>query len=1181
MMKKMGEMGESLETETHFQENSESTKDIERRIRILCVDDERCSIELTKEILSIDHCFEIDGASSVEEALTKMKNNVYDAIVSDYEMPQKNGLDFLKELREQKIEIPFILFTGKNREGIAVNALNLGADSYINKQGSPEAVYCELSHAITKIVERKKSTLLLAKSESKYRTLVENSLQGMMILLPSPLRLVFANEAIAKILGYSRKELMAFSPEEITKLVYFEDRTVYFNRMEKRLRGEKAKSCFDFRAVRKDGSVIWIEALSNRVEYEGRIALQGIFLNINERKKDEEIVRKSEARYRELANFLPDIVFEADLAGKITFFSQRASDITGFAQEEFKKGLTLLSFVSPEDLERAKTNIEKSQAGEGLGSNEYKLLRRNGTIFPALVRTTPITFENKVTGLRGLVIDITEHKKAEEEVQKQKNQAVMYLNIVGNIVLALDNNCKITLLNKKGYEVLGFNIGELDGKDWVQTCLPHEIRKELKCILRKSIMEKKIPEYYENSIITKNGEKRIISWHNSLIIDDENRVTGVLSSGQDVTEQKRTVAAMIESEEKFRNLAEKSPNMIFINHKGQVVYANQKCEDITGYTKKELYSKEFNFLFLCAPEFTGKMRASYDLHLMGKEVPSYEFSITSKKGNRIDAIISTKLIDYCGDKAILGIVTDISSLKKTEYALKESEEKYRLLVEHAHDGIIAQDPDYNILFINRRMTEILGFSEKEIVGKNLFCFVAEKGFDQAIRCLNYCKRGTAEEIELELVRKDGQTINALFSSSSIKDKAGNYVGNFALVSDITVRKKMEEKLKQERANLENVTENIGAGLTLIGKDYRILWANNFLKELNGPLENKRCYSTFNCSNKICSNCGAQKVFNGALYDSHEYFNRELSKRGLPCWFEIIATPIKDSSGQIVAALELTVDITEKKRMQSQLFEYSHKLEKLVEKRTEELRQAQAKLVISERLAAIGELAGMVGHDLRNPLTGIKNAAYFLKKNCSDFTETKSKQMLEIIDKSVDHSDRIINDLMEYSREIHLDLQEISPRSLLLDSLQMINVPNTIKILNNLNDEPKIKVDSDRIMRVFINLIKNAIDAMPNGGTLKIESKFLECNTEISFIDQGTGITKEILPKIFSPLFTTKAQGMGFGLAICKRYVEAHHGKIIVQSSEGKGTTFTLILPNEPRIEIGVINENSCLQKNER
>ena len=191
--------------------------------------------------------------------------------------------------------------------------MNLGADRYLNKNGSPETVYCELADAINKTVERKKSRELLAKSESKYHALVENSLQGIAILQVAPIRIVFANGALGKILGYSPEELMSLSPEEIMSLVYHEDRAVFFKRMENRLRGEPAEACFEFRAVRKDGSIIWLSSLANRVDYDGQPAVQGMFLDINESKKAAEILCESEQRYRELANCLPDIVFETEL----------------------------------------------------------------------------------------------------------------------------------------------------------------------------------------------------------------------------------------------------------------------------------------------------------------------------------------------------------------------------------------------------------------------------------------------------------------------------------------------------------------------------------------------------------------------------------------------------------------------------------------------------------------------------------------------------------------------------------------------------------------------------------------------------------------------------------------------------------------------------------------------------
>jgi DNA-binding NtrC family response regulator len=158
------------------------TDNEEDYLRILHVDDDICFLEVSRQILEMEGKFEIDNATSVDEAFQKLGAKSYDVVISDYEMPSKNGLDFLHELREQKNNIAFIIFTGRGREEVAVKALNLGADSYINKNGSPETVYCELADAINKTVERKKSKQLLVESEMKYRTVVEKSLQGILII---------------------------------------------------------------------------------------------------------------------------------------------------------------------------------------------------------------------------------------------------------------------------------------------------------------------------------------------------------------------------------------------------------------------------------------------------------------------------------------------------------------------------------------------------------------------------------------------------------------------------------------------------------------------------------------------------------------------------------------------------------------------------------------------------------------------------------------------------------------------------------------------------------------------------------------------------------------------------------------------------------------------------------------
>ncbi|MEM3536617.1 MAG: GAF domain-containing protein [Candidatus Bathyarchaeia archaeon] len=257
-----------------------------------------------------------------------------------------------------------------------------------------------------------------------------------------------------------------------------------------------------------------------------------------------------------------------------------------------------------------------------------------------------------------------------------------------------------------------------------------------------------------------------------------------------------------------------------------------------------------------------------------------------------------------------------------------------------------------------------------------------------------------------------------------------------------------------------------------------------------------------------------------------------------------------------------------KEARKQLEGYAQQLEQKVEERTRELKESQEQLLKAQRFAVIGELAGMVGHDLRNPLTSIAGAQYYLKKRLASDANGKINEMLDLIEKNITYSNKIINDLLDYSREIELEEMERTPKTLIKETLEHVEIPKNIKVIDSTRDEPKIRVDAEKIKRAFINIIKNAVDAMPKGGKLTIKCRKLNGYVEFSFSDTGVGMSKQTMEKLWTPLFTTKAKGMGFGLPICKRFIEAHGGNITVKSAVGKGTTFTVTLPIEPKTKGG-------------
>jgi PAS domain S-box-containing protein len=288
------------------------------------------------------------------------------------------------------------------------------------------------------------------------------------------------------------------------------------------------------------------------------------------------------------------------------------------------------------------------------------------------------------------------------------------------------------------------------------------------------------------------------------------------------------------------------------------------------------------------------------------------------------------------------------------------------------------------------------------------------------------------------------------------------------------------------------------------------------------------------------------------------------KDGLEKQIEVDASVIRIKRVH-VGILAVVRDVTDQKRLEKMLEEYSERLVLEVEARTRELKEANERLLKAERFAAIGELSAMIGHDLRNPLTAIKNAMYYLKRKQAGSAGSKEKDMMDIVDKSVEYANKIISSLLEYSAEIRLEIEQCSPKELLDYVLLMAQVPERVRVVDRTEYEPTMWIDVNKMERVFLNLIKNAFDAITERGTLKISSKRVGDNVEIVFTDDGAGMPEQTISKIFNPLFTTKAQGMGFGLAICKRIVEAHCGKISVESTVGRGTTFTITLPIEHKL----------------
>ena len=385
---------------------------------------------------------------------------------------------------------------------------------------------------------------------------------------------------------------------------------------------------------------------------------------------------------------------------------------------------------------------------------------------------------------------------------------------------------------------------------------------------------------------------------------------------------------------------------------------------------------------------------------------------------------------------------------------------------------------------------------------------------------------------------------------------------------MTDEKVIIEGISDSEGKYRTLWEKAGDGLVYLDCKGKVLDISNKILELTGlkreAIIGKPFYKIGLVDRKIVPKLlgRVKDTLQGKPTSGYQMTIRR--KDGLEKQIEVNASIVRIERVH-VGILAVVRDVTDQKRLEKMLEEYSERLVLEVEARTRELKEANERLLKAERFAAIGELSGMIGHDLRNPLTAIKNAMYYLKRKQACSAGSKEKEMMDIVDKSVEHANKIVNSLLEYSAEIRLEIEQCSPKELLGYVLLMAQVPERVRVVDRTEYEPTIWIDVNKMERVFLNLIKNAFDALPERGTLQVSSKRVGENVEITFTDDGVGMSEQTLFKIFSPLFTTKAQGLGFGLAICKRIVEAHCGKISVDSTLGKGTTFTITLPTEHKL----------------
>jgi PAS domain S-box-containing protein len=662
---------------------------------------------------------------------------------------------------------------------------------------------------------------------------------------------------------------------------------------------------------------------------------------------------------------------------------------------------------------------------------------------------------------------------------------------------------------------------------------------------------------------------------------------------QEIAERRLAEQGLLESETSYRGLFNSVTEGILIqNHQGRFLDVNPGALRMYGYPREFFIGKLAANLGAPGKNDMANFDRAFQKAL-GGEPQQFEFWGLRSNGEIFPQEILLSKGVYFGQEIVIALAHDITERKQVEETLRQSEAKYRNLFNNSEVGMFRTRLDGSeILEFNKKYLEILGYTSDEVKGQPSVGVWADKHErERMVRLVK--EHGYVTDFEVVVLTKQGEPKTCLASYHLYPDQ-GILEGS---IQDITERSQTQtlQKAVYQIASAAETTRSLDE---LYPQIHRIISsvmpAENFYITLYDEAENLLRFPYFMDAvdeplvaglqpgkglTAYVLRTGKSLLCTQAVHDELER-QGEVKLLGVASaiWLGVPLIVEGKTIGAMVVqhytdpqaygereqhmleyvSTQVAIAI-DRKRAEQKVKEYSERLEEMVEERTRELRQAQEKLLIQEKLAVLGQLAGGVGHELRNPLGVINTSIYYLKMVQPDASE-KVRQHLTMIEHEVQNADKIISDLLDFARVISSERQPVSVSELVKHTLERFPLPGNVKgTLDIPVDLPLVFSDPRQLEQVLGNLTVNACQAMPEGGELTISAIKMKEQVAITVKDTGTGITTENLLKIFEPLFTTKVKGIGLGLAVSKKLVEANGGRIEVNSQAGLGSSFTVYL----------------------
>jgi len=695
----------------------------------------------------------------------------------------------------------------------------------------------------------------------------------------------------------------------------------------------------EYEEIQRDGKTITSEVYSTRC-YGGKGAfLWGkasplydaagdctgaieVIRDITQRRGIERALFESEARYRTLIETSPDAIGLIDIDGLSLFANNRAASLFGYASAEELIGMNITSLITPKEGGQVRDFLKELKE-RGEVSAIMTAIRKDQTTFPGEVYSKAIYDATGKPKYAMVVLhDLSRLMKAEEALRESEERFRSYVENANDIIYSLALDGRLTYVSPKWTELLGHDTSEVIGQLAEKFIHPDDIPRCREAIGEAIRTGRKQPEI-EYRVRHKNGSWQWHTQNGAPIADAKGNIISYLGIARDITERKSAEDALRESEKKFRNVLENIPDMVWVHKNGLIVYVNPALVQMLGITEDQaLHTSLMDYI---APEYYERVIAAINERMAAHQIDPYEIEIFSPDGIRRNVIVRGTLIEYDGIPASLNVLTDVTDLKKTEVALRESEKRFRELSDLLPQGVFEADANGILTYANRIAFEMFGYPE-EILEKrvNILTMIAPDDRDRIAMIFYEMMSGGSPPLasdEFKALRRDGSTFPlSIYSSPIIHD--GQIIGVRGITIDITERKRAEESLRASEARYLNIIEDQTEFICRFKPDGTHVFINDAYASYFGKPREELIGEIFR-PNIFPGDREMVRKFFASLTPAHPVDNIEhriIMPDGTIRWQRWSERAIFDSTGAVIEYQSVGRDTTEQKKVEESLRE---------------------------------------------------------------------------------------------------------------------------------------------------------------------------------------------------------------------------------------------------------------------